>query len=186
MCSISPVQYPGSDTVSGVFAEIEDELGAVPSLFRVYAHHRGLLEANWHKFRAIMLHGCLSAQLKEAISLALSSDNHCDYGIYHHSTSLQMLGVVSAEILRIRTDPKHVHFSEKEQTLFDLARNANSAPSDHRKHLIATARKLGARDEELLEALGVMELVLGFNHTAEVLGLNPNRTPHRQKPGQAQ
>ncbi|GAA5444388.1 hypothetical protein Misp06_02574 [Microbulbifer sp. NBRC 101763] len=180
MSSIPLVESPDGDEEARVFAEIQDQLGGIPSLFRVYAHHEGLLKANWDKFKAVMLHGCLSAQLKEAIGLAVSADNHCDYGIYHHSTSLQMLGVDAAEIMRIRTDPKNVHFSEKEHALFDLARNANSAPDDHRRHLIAEARKLGARDDELLEALGVMELVSGFNHLAEVLSLVPTRTPHQK------
>ncbi|WP_444898118.1 carboxymuconolactone decarboxylase family protein [Microbulbifer sp. EKSA008] len=180
MSSIPLVEHPTSDDVARVFAEIDDELGGIPSLFRVYAQHPGLLEANWYKFKTVMIHGCLSAQLKEAIGLAVSADNHCDYGIYHHSMSLQMLGVETDEVMRIRTDPKHVHFSEKEHALFDLARNANSAPDDHREHLIAAARKLGAGDDEILEALGVMEMVLGANHIAEVLSLAPTRVPHKK------
>ncbi|GAB2896304.1 carboxymuconolactone decarboxylase family protein [Microbulbifer echini] len=180
MSSIPLVETPDSDEASRVFAEIQDELGGIPSLFRIYAHHKELLLANWHKFKALMLHGCLSAQLKEAIGLAVSADNHCDYGIYHHSTSLQMLGVTPDEIMRIRTEPKKVHFSDKEHALFDLARNANKSPDDHRQHLIAEARKLGAGDDELLEALGVMELVMGFNHLAEVLSLVPTRLPHKK------
>ncbi|WNZ57676.1 carboxymuconolactone decarboxylase family protein [Microbulbifer sp. JMSA004] len=180
MSSIPLVEHPASDDVARVFAEIDDELGGIPSLFRVYAQHPGLLEANWYKFKTVMIHGCLSAQLKEAIGLAVSADNHCDYGIYHHSMSLQMLGVETDEVMRIRTDPKHVHFSEKEHALFDLARNANSAPDDHREHLIAAARKLGAGDDEILEALGVMEMVLGANHIAEVLSLAPTRVPHKK------
>ncbi|WP_323847274.1 hypothetical protein [Microbulbifer magnicolonia] len=175
MSRIPLVDTPAEDRALQLFAEIKDQLGAVPSLFRAYAQHVALLEANWHKFKALMIHGCLSPQLKEGMGLVISADNHCDYGIYHHSVTLQNLGVDPKEVMRIRVDPKHIHFSAKEQALFDLARHANSSPDDHGERLIAAARKLGARDDEIVEALGVSELVAGFNHTADILGLDPQR-----------
>ncbi|WP_346839419.1 carboxymuconolactone decarboxylase family protein [Microbulbifer sp. SAOS-129_SWC] len=175
MSLIPLVESPAEDRVTVIFTEIEEELGAVPSLFRAHAQHPALLEANWQMYRAVMLSGCLSAQLKEGMALAISADNHCDYGIYHHSATLQGLGVDPKEVLRIRTDPEHVHYSAKEHALFDLARHANSAPSDHGERLVIAARKLGARDDEIIEALGVMELISGFNHFADLLGLEPQR-----------
>lgn len=175
MSHIPLVERPAEDRVEAVFAEIEDELDGVPSLFLVVGHHPALLEATWHAYKTVMVHGVLSPQLKEGIGLAISADNHCDYGIYHYSATLQELGVDTQEVMRIRTDPKHVHYSEKEHALFDLARRANKAPSDHGERWIAEAQKLGARDDEIVEALAVMELVLGFNHFAEVLGLEPHR-----------
>ena len=171
MSRIPLVEGPADERVQKVFDEIENELGSVPNLFRAFAQHPALLQANWEKFKALMLHGCLSAQLKEGIALVVSADNNCDYGIYHHSAMLQELGVDPQEVLHIRTDPKHVHFPPKEHALFDLARHANLAPFDHGEHLIAKAHQVGARDDEIVEALGVMEMVTGFNNFADVLGL---------------
>lgn len=175
MSHIPLVERPAEDRVEAVFSEIEDELSAVPSLFLALGHHPALLEAIWHQYKATMLHGVLSPQLKEGMGLVISADNRCDYGIYHHSATLQNLGVEAEEVMRIRTDPKHVHFSEKEQALFDLARHANTAPNDHSERFIAEAQKLGARDDEIVEALVVMEMVSGSNHFADVLGLEPHR-----------
>lgn len=179
MSRIPLVESPTEERVLAVYTEIEAELGAVPSLFRAHAHQPALLEANWLKFKALMIHGCLSVQLKEAMGLVISADNHCDYGIYHHSVTLENLGVDPKEVMRVRIDPEHVHFSAKEHALFDLARHANIAPADHGERLIAEARKLGARDDEIIEALGVMELVSGFNHFADVLGLEPHRDRYK-------
>ncbi|AMX02924.1 carboxymuconolactone decarboxylase family protein [Microbulbifer thermotolerans] len=175
MSRIPLVEFPTEDRVEAVFAEIEDELGAIPSIFRAFAHQPDLLEASWHRFKAVMVHGVLSPQLKEGMGLVISADNHCNYGIYHHSSNLEDLGVDPAEVMRIRVDPKHVHYSEKEHVLFDLARKANLSPNDHGEHLISKAQKLGARDDEIIEALAVMELVVGFNRVADVLGLEPQR-----------
>lgn len=175
MSRIALVDSPEEDRVLEIYSEIEDELGAVPSLFRAYAHDPRLLEASWQKFKALMLHGTLSAQLKEGIALVVSADNHCDYGVYHHSVTLQDLGVDPDEVLHIRADPKHVHYPPKEHALFALARHANLAPYDHGEHLIAKARELGAKDDEIVEALGVMEMVAGFNRFADALDLDPHR-----------
>jgi len=175
MSHIPLVERPAEDRVEAVFAEIEDELGAVPSLFLALGHHPDLLEASWHMQKAVMIRGVLSPQLKEGMGLVISADNHCDYGIYHYSATLQELGVDMEEVMRIRTDPRRVHYSEKEHALFDLARHANNAPSDHGERWIAEAQKLGARDDEIVETLTVMELVVGFNHFADVLGLEPQR-----------
>lgn len=175
MSLIPLMESPADKRVEAVFDEIEDELGAVPTLFRAHAHHPALLEANWQKFKALMIHGCLSAQLKEGIGLVISADNHCDYGIYHHSVSLENLGVAREEVMRVRSHPDHLRFSDKEQALFNLARHANIDPENHGERLIAAARKVGARDDEIVEALGVMEMVVGFNHFANVLGLRPQR-----------
>lgn len=175
MSRISLVKHPEDERVRAIFAEIEDELGAVPSLFRVFAHLPPLLEANWDKFKAIFVHGCLSAQLKEAIGLVVCAEANCDYGIYHHSANLEDLGVDPEEVMRIRTDPENVHFSDKERALFDLARHAATDPFDHGPRLIEEAQQLGARDDEIVEALGVMDMAVGFNHFSEILALEPHR-----------
>lgn len=171
MSRIPLVKDPEDEQVQAVFAEIEDELGTVPNLFRAYAHHPVLLKATWDKFKALMLHGCLSAQLKEGIALVVSADNRCDYCIYRHSTSLQELGVDPKEVLRIRTDPEHTHYPPGEHELFDLARHANTAPYDHGERLLDAARDVGVSNKEIVEALGVMEMAAGFNRFADLLGL---------------
>lgn len=171
MSRIPLVDQPTDEWVLAIFSEIEDELGSVPNLFRAYAHHPMLLRMNWDKFNALMLHGRLSQQLKQGIALVVSADNHCDYSIFYHSAVLQELGVDPKEVLRIRAHPNHVHYPAKEHELFDLARHANTAPYDHGERLLAAARDAGASDEEIVEALGVMEMIAGFNRFADVLGL---------------
>jgi uncharacterized peroxidase-related enzyme len=157
--------------LQNIFAEIEQELGRVPSLFRAYARHPELLKLNWEKFRLLMLQGYLPRQLKEAIALAVSEDNHCDYGIHYHSAALESLGLDPHEVLLIRTDPNHAHQIPKDHALLALARQDNLAPYDHGETLIDNARTQGASDREIVEALGVVEMVAGFNHFADMLAL---------------
>ncbi|MCW8128330.1 carboxymuconolactone decarboxylase family protein [Microbulbifer halophilus] len=175
MTRISLVEHPEDEQVQATISRIESLIGAVPSLFRVYAHHPALMEANWNKVEALMMHGCLSAQLKESMALAICAANNCDYGIYHYSMTLESMGMPREEVMVVRTDPDNVHFSDGERALFNLARHGASAPHDHGERLIAKAQQLGAGDREIVETLGIMEMVLGFIHVVEMLGMEPHR-----------
>ncbi|WP_237065933.1 carboxymuconolactone decarboxylase family protein [Microbulbifer guangxiensis] len=171
MSRISLVESPTDDMSEAVFAEIEQELGDVPNFFRAYANHPGLLRANWEKYKALMVHGCLSPRLKQAIALMVAADNHCDYSIARHSTLLQEMGVDPKEVLLIRTNPDHAHFGPKEHAILELARHANLDPYNHAERLVAAAREQGVKDDEMLEAIGVMEMITGFNKFIEVMAV---------------
>jgi hypothetical protein len=63
MSRIVPVLSPPQN-VAAIFQEIEGAFGRVPNLFKTYAHHPPLLQANWNKVKAQLLllrgrpHGC--------------------------------------------------------------------------------------------------------------------------------
>lgn len=169
MSRIPLVQRPADEAVEKVYAEIEDELGSIPNMFRAYAHHPELLRLKWEKFKVLMMHGCLSVRLKESIALVVSADNRNEYGIARYSELLQEREVDPKEILKIRLDPDHAHLSPKEHALLELAHHANQTPYDHGEKYIDAARREGASDMEIVEALGVMEFMTGANRFLEVL-----------------
>lgn len=169
MSRIPLVEMPEDDEVEAVFAEIESELGSVPNMFRVYAHHPELLRVKWEKFKVLMIHGCLSVRLTESIALVISTDNHNDYGIARYTELLRQRNVKPEEILKIRLDPDHAHLSTKEHALLELAHHANISPFDQGEKFIDAARREGASDMEIMEALGIMEYVSGMNRITEIL-----------------
>ncbi|GAA5525633.1 hypothetical protein Maes01_02205 [Microbulbifer aestuariivivens] len=171
MSWISLVQSPADAMSEAVFADIEQELGVVPNLFRAYAHHPSLLKANWDKYKALMLQGCLSARLKVAIALVVATDNRCDYCIARYSRLLQDLGLDPKQVLDIRTHPDQPHFAPSEHAILELARHANLDPYDHGERLVAAARDQGAQDDEMLEAIGVMEMITGFSRFIAVMAI---------------
>jgi len=163
MPRITPPEAHTDPRVERIFKEIEGAFGKVPNLFRTYAHFPPLLEANWNKVKAVMTGGNLSRQLKEAVAVLISRDNGCDYCVAAHETALRAVGVAPAEIRKIETDLEKSAFSEKEQSLIELARQANRAPLRMNDELFQAARRLGASDAEIVEALGVMEVFTSFN-----------------------
>ena len=154
---------------SEIFAEIKQAFGMVPNLFRAYANHPPLLEANWVKVKKVMMEGALSRKAKETIAVLVSKDNGCNYCVAAHETALRSIGVSSEEIHAIETDLQQSDFSLKERELIAFARKANISPLSVKDEEIQALRDLGAVDAEIVEALGVMELFVGFNKFLDAL-----------------
>jgi len=155
--------------VQEIFAEINTAFGRIPNLFKTYAHHPPLLDANWNKVKRVMVEGVLARKVKESIAVLISKDNSCRYCIAAHEGALQSIGIDPEEIRLIETDLDRADFTSKEKALIKLACKANSAPLQVADDDIAAARTAGATDSEIVEALGVMELFTSFNKFLDTL-----------------
>ena len=155
--------------VQEIFAEINTAFGRIPNLFKTYAHHPPLLDANWNKVKRVMVEGVLARKVKESIAVLISKDNSCRYCIAAHEGALQSIGIDPEEIRLIETDLDRADFTPKEKALIKLARKVNSAPLQVADDDIAAARTAGATDAEIVEALGVMELFTSFNKFLDTL-----------------
>lgn len=161
----------GSDEVEAIFNEIRMATGSVSNMFRAYARHPAVLFATWERVKSVMLHGSLPATLKEAIALVISHDNDCKYCVEHHSRNLAALGMGQEEIVRLLADPLAGKFTPKERALLVLARQANSDPHGASVDTLDLARRTGASDLEIIEALAVMELFTSLNRFLNTLDI---------------
>jgi len=149
--------------VAAIFQEIEKAFGMVPNLFKTYAHHPPLLQANWNKVKAVMMEGSLTQKVKQTIAVLVSRDNSCSYCVAAHTAALRAIGVPSDEISAIEEDPDKAEFTAKEKALIRFARKANREPLKISGVEFGALRETGATDAEIVEALGVMELFTAFN-----------------------
>ncbi len=155
--------------VEAIYAEIKQAFGMIPNLFKTYAHHPPLLEANWYKVKRVMMEGVLSRKTKEGIALLVSKDNGCKYCVAAHSGALKAIGTSDEEIQKIDTDLATADFTEKERALINFARQANRAALEASDADFVRLQQVGASDGEIIEALGVMELFTAFNKFLDVL-----------------
>lgn len=157
---------PGAATTKEaekVFREIEGAFGMVPNLFKTYAHHPPLLEANWNKVKAVMMQGSLSGKLKQTIAVLVSKDNACQYCVAAHRGALKSIGVSDEEIRQIEENIEKADFTAKEKALIDFARKANREPLKISDPDFQALQQTGASDAEIIEVLGVMEVFTSFN-----------------------
>ena len=170
MARIAPIAAEdASPEVAEIYREIRQAFGMVPNLFKTYAHHPPLLEANWHKVERVMMEGSLSRKTKEAIALLVSRDNSCSYCVAAHSGALRKIGVSADEIVLIETDLDRADFSPLERALIRFARKANRVTGEVTDADLADLRGAGATDAEIIEALGVMEVFTAFNRFLDTL-----------------
>ncbi len=87
--------------VKGVYGEMKQTFGMVPSLFQAMAHNPEYLEAAWQKFKVVMSAGQLDRKTKEIIALAVSATNNCEYCIHAHTAGLRRLGLDDAAIVEL-------------------------------------------------------------------------------------
>lgn len=149
--------------VAAIFHEIENAFGMVPNLFKTYACHPPLLQANWNKVKAVMMEGTLSQKVKQTIAVLVSRDNSCSYCVAAHTGALRSIGVTDDEISAIEEDPDKADFTAKEKALIRFARKANREPLRISDVEFVALRGTGATDAEIIESLGVMELFTAFN-----------------------
>ncbi len=170
MSRIATVDPASVDSqVEEIFTEIHAAFGRIPNLFKTYAHHPPLLEANWYKVKRVMMEGVLPRKVKESIAVLVSQDNSCSYCIAAHEGALQSIGISSAEIKIIETDLDQADFSPKEIALIKFARKANSTPLQVTDEEMDAVRSAGATNAEIVEALGVMEVFTAFNKFLDTL-----------------
>ncbi|MDT8363408.1 MAG: peroxidase-related enzyme [Nitrosomonas sp.] len=161
-----------SKPTSAIFSEIEQAFGGhIPNLFKVYARYPPLLEANWGKFKAIMLDGQLRREVKEAVALLISHDNECKYCITAHAAVLRSMRFDEEKIAGMLQNVLPADFTGKEAALIKFAREANNRWHEINEDSIKALFDLGVGEPEILEIIGVMELFIAFNRFADVMGI---------------
>ncbi len=165
--TVAPAVAEGQ--VKEIYTEIQQAFGMIPNLFRTYAHHPPLLEANWHKVKRVMMEGILSRKTKEAIALLVSQDNGCKYCVAAHSGALKSIGISEDEIKKIAENFDAADFSPMEKALVHFARKANSAPDAVSNQGFQDLKATGVTDAQIIEALGVMEVFTAFNKFLDCL-----------------
>ena len=171
MAQISPLtKESASVEAQDTLTEIEKAFGRIPLLFLMMAHFPPLLQANWHKYQAVMLTGSISRQGKETIALLVSQDNGCNYCVAAHRQALKALGLSQTQLEATMGEYLRLTgLSEKEIKLVKFARLVNSNPHDVQDRIFEELKELGVTAAEIVETLGVMELFIGFNKFLDVL-----------------
>jgi uncharacterized peroxidase-related enzyme len=157
------------DPTLPVLQEIHRTFGMVPNLFRAYAKHPALLEANWNKVKAVLLDGGIRRHTKEIMALLVSIDNGCTYCAAAHSAILRSLGMEKSHInaLLLGLYPSELTASDVE--LIKFARRVNLHWRDISNDDLESMKQMGIAETDIIEAIGIVELFSGFNRFARTM-----------------
>jgi AhpD family alkylhydroperoxidase len=115
---MSRIRRLGRSEVSGAARDAFErkiaERGAIPNMYRVFAHRPWILSTMDAHFSAVMGSGSVPLKLKELLALQTSIANSCEYATRAHTTLAERLGATKEQIACLLT-PEKGPFSEKEK-----------------------------------------------------------------------
>ena len=156
-----------------VYDQIIAELGfgIVPNLFKSMGSHPDFLEANWEKFRGVVLRGGLPRTLKEMIGVAISQKNNSEYALKVHLHGLSALGM-SEEVLRtLISDFEACPLPAREKAVIRFGLQAATDPHHLSDENFADLRKMGLDDSEIYEIIATANLFTGVNQYTDAIAL---------------
>lgn len=152
-----------------ILQEIHRAFGMVPNLFRSYAKHPKLLEANWSKVKAVLLNGSIDRKTKEFMAYLISLDNGCSYCVAAHSAALHSFGIQNSQIDAVLLGLYPRNMKASDVALIKFARKVNQHWREITDEDIAALSRLEIEESKIIETLGMVELFGGFNRYAKVM-----------------
>lgn len=113
-----PTREEVSTTNQGIFDNLKEAVGFVPNLYAAYAYSENALK-NYLDFSNAKT--SLKAKEKEAVNLAVSQVNNCEYCLSAHTAIAKMNGFSEDQILELRAGK--ASFDVKLDALAKLAKN---------------------------------------------------------------
>lgn len=175
MARVRMVEVDGATgKVKEVFEDIKKHFGMVTNLFKTLALKPDILEANWNKVKAVMMHGELTRELKEMVAVVVSRANGCHYCVRSHSAALKMLGTPREKILQIIEDIDGADISPALKKVLKFSVKATREPNNITDTELNEIKALGYSDAQIVELLSVVDLFTSFNKFIDALQVEIN------------
>ncbi len=173
IASISETEATGK--VAGVYELLRRAFGRVTPAFQAMSLEPDYLDAFWSLHQVVMAEGELSRREKEAIAVAVSAANGCEYCVAAHSGRLRALGADETTIEGLKTTPEAVAKGTRERAVLRLALRVTRSPTSVGDADIEDLRREGLSDRAILEAVAVTAHFNGLNRFLDALGVRPPR-----------
>ncbi len=143
-----PTREEVSTDNQGIFDNLEKQLGFVPNLFATYAYSDNALK------NYLALNGAktsLKAKEKEAINLAVSQVNNCEYCLAAHTAIGKMNGFNDEQIIELRQGK--ASFDERLDVLAKLAKNITENRGEASSDVLENFFNAGFTKENLIDTI---------------------------------
>jgi AhpD family alkylhydroperoxidase len=151
-----------------IAAKLEKKIGKLLNIHAGMAHAPAVIGAYNGISEAVTAHGTFDARTREAIALAVGSENDCDYCQAAHTLSGRHAGLSTEQSTAIRAGT--VDFDDKLSALTDLVREAAAHTGTVTEDTWRSALAAGWTEQELSEAFAHLAANLFtnfFNHYAQ-------------------
>ena len=167
------------DDIRAVFEKNREKVGFVTNVFLAYAARPEHFRAFMHYHDVLMrAEGGLSRAEREAIVVAVSSENRCQYCVTAHGAALRILGKDPVLADRIAINWRTADLSPRWRAMLAFASHVNEpgfAPGDEE---LANLRAEGFSERDLWDIAAIASFFGFSNRMAELMHLRPNPEFH--------
>ena len=163
------------DDIREIYEKNREKIGFVPNVFRAYAKRPD-------HFRAFMAYhdvlmkgpGNLSRAEREAIVVAVSSENRCQYCMVAHGAALRVIGKDPIVAEQIANNWRTADISPRLRAMLAFASRVNEPGFTASERQIDELHLAGLSDEDIWD-IGAIAGFFGFsNRMAGVMDMRPN------------
>ncbi|MGA8535016.1 MAG: peroxidase-related enzyme [Candidatus Tumulicola sp.] len=170
---------PGEAELPPDIAEIYEtnraKLGFVPNVFRAYArrpeHFRAFVAYHDVLMKAP---GGLSRAEREAIVVAISSENRCQYCMTAHGAALRILGKDPILAEQIANNWRTAHLTPRWRAMLEFASRVNEPGFAATDGEIAALREQGFSDDDVWDVAAIAAFFGFSNRMAGLMDMQPN------------
>jgi uncharacterized peroxidase-related enzyme len=162
--------------IASVYAKNRERIGFVPNVFRAYAKRP-------EHFRAFMLYhdvlmrgdGGLTRAEREAIVVAVSAENRCQYCVTAHGAALRVIGKDAELAERIAINWRTAKLPPRWHAMLTFASRVNEPAFAATDEEIAALRAAGFSDNDIWDIAAIAAFFGFSNRMAGALDMRPNR-----------
>jgi uncharacterized peroxidase-related enzyme len=155
-----PTREQVSPETQQIFDQIQKQIGKVPHLYAAIGHSVVALKA-FLQFEEILSHGVFTAKEREAIALAVSEVNGCDYCLAAHTGAAMKRGFSKDETLSIR---KGEADDDKLNAIVQLAKSIAENKGAPNHELLENFYAVGYNEGGLMELVGLITVRIFTNY----------------------
>ena len=161
--------------IADVYAKNREKIGFVPNVFRAYAkrpeHFRAFMQ--YHDVLMRSESGLTRAE-REAIVVAISGENRCQYCVTVHSAALRVIGKDSILPDQIAIDWRTANLTPRLRTILTFASRVNETGYAASDEEIARLRDAGFSDDDIWDIAAVAAFFGFSTRMAGTMDMRPN------------
>jgi uncharacterized peroxidase-related enzyme len=161
--------------IAEVYAKNREKLGFVPNVFRAYArrpeHFRAFM--NYHDV-LMKAPGNLSRIEREAIVVAVSSENRCQYCMVAHGAALRVLSKDPILAEQIANNWRTANLPPRMRAMLEFASRVNEPGFAATEHEIDEMHLAGFSDNDIWDVAAIAAFFGFSNRMAGLMDMRPN------------
>ncbi|MBD5633378.1 MAG: peroxidase-related enzyme [Candidatus Eremiobacteraeota bacterium] len=163
------------EDIAAAYAKNRERIGFVPNVFRTYAKRPAHFRA-FMQYHDVLMKGesGLTRAEREAIVVAVSSENDCQYCVTAHGAALRVLGKDAALAEQIAINWRSADLTPRLRAMLAFASRVNEPGFAASDAEISTLQAAGFAEDDIWDIAAIAAFFGFSNRMAGALDMRPN------------